>query len=302
MREPVTVGEALARARAALAAAGVADAGREAAWLLGHVLGCSAGALLARRDEPLTPEAREAYEALVARRSAREPLQYILGTAEFLGLTFRVTPAVLIPRLDTAVLVEEAVARLRDWRARRAAAGGPAAPAGELRVADIGTGSGAIAVAVAHLLPEAQVVAVDVSAAALAVAEENARRNGVAGRVRFRLGDLAAPLAEEGGRFAAILSNPPYIPEGDIPGLMPEVRDWEPRLALAGGQDGLAFFRRLAREAAPLLLPGGFLGVEVGIGQAPAVAALFREAGLVDVAVYRDTAGVERAVFGSAAP
>lgn len=299
MREPVTVGEALARARAALAAAGVADAGREAAWLLGHVLGCSAGALLARRDEPLPAEAWEAYEALVARRSAREPLQYILGTAEFLGLTFRVTPAVLIPRLDTAVLVEEAVARLRAWRA---AAGGPAAPAGELRVADIGTGSGAIAVAVAHLLPEAQVVAVDVSAAALAVAEENARRNGVAGRVRFRLGDLAAPLAEEGGRFAAILSNPPYIPEGDIPGLMPEVRDWEPRLALAGGQDGLAFFRRLAREAAPLLLPGGFLGVEVGIGQAPAVAALFREAGLVDVAVYRDTAGVERAVFGSAAP
>lgn len=290
---PQTVGEALARARAQLAAAGVADAEREAAWLLAHVLGCRAGALVARRSEPLAPEASEEYAALVARRAAREPLQYILGTEEFMGLTFRVTPAVLIPRLDTAALVEQAVARLT---------GGAAEARGVLRVADIGTGSGAIAVAVAHLLPHAQVVAVDLSPEALAVAAENARLNGVADRVRFRQGDLLAPLAEEGGRFAAILSNPPYIREDEIAGLMPEVRDWEPRLALVAGDDGLAFYRRLAREAPAFLEPGGFLGVEVGIGQAPAVAALFREAGLKDVAVCRDTAGVDRAVFGSVAP
>jgi len=301
----VTVGEALARARAQLAAAGVDGAEREAAWLLAHVLGCRAGALLARRGEPLAGQAADAYAALVARRAAREPLQYILGTEEFLGLTFRVTPAVLIPRLDTAVLVEQAVARLAGRTAGLPAGGAPAGAAdrrGALRVADIGTGSGAIAIAVAHRVPEAHVVAVDLSREALAVAEENARLNGVADRVSFRQGDLLAPLAEEGGRFAAILSNPPYVREADLTGLMPEVRDWEPRLALVAGEDGLVFFRRLVREAPAFLAPGGFLGVEVGIGQAPAVAELFRQAGLADVAVHPDTAGVERAVFGSVAP
>lgn len=332
---PITVGEALARARAQLASAGVEGAEREAAWLMAHVLGCTAGVLIGRKAEPLAPETARAYAALTARRAAREPLQYILGTEEFLGLTFRVTPAVLIPRLDTAVLVEQAVARLAAWAAGVApaaggvraaggaraaggvwaAGGAPAAgdlrieggaraaggvrAAGGLRVADIGTGSGAIAVAVAHRVPAAHVLAVDVSREALAVAAENARLNGVADRVRFRQGDLVAPLREEGGRFAAILSNPPYISEAELTGLMPEVRDWEPRLALSAGADGLAFFRRLVREAPAFLLPGGFLGVEVGIGQAQAVAGLFREAGLVDVAVYPDTAGVERAVFGS---
>ncbi len=332
---PIRVGEALARARTQLAAAGVDDAAREAAWLLAHLLGCSAGALAGRQAEPLAAETADAYAKLTARRAAREPLQYILGTEEFMGLTFRVTPAVLIPRLDTAVLVEQAVARLEAWAAAglagsaaakgsagsAAAEGSAAQAAGVLRVADIGTGSGAIAIAVAHRLPEAHVVAVDVSGEALAVAAENARLNGVADRVRFLQGDLLAPLAAEerpvaalphdavaaapppeaGGGFAAILSNPPYISEAELTGLMPEVRDWEPRLALAAGEDGLSFFRRLAQEAPAFLVPGGFLGVEVGIGQAQAVAGLFREAGLVDVAVYKDTAGVDRAVFGSVA-
>ncbi|MEW8976948.1 MAG: peptide chain release factor N(5)-glutamine methyltransferase [Symbiobacterium sp.] len=293
-----SVGEALAGARQRLRAADVDGADREAAWLLAHVLGCSAGALLARRDEPLPQEADEAYAALVARRERREPLQYILGTEEFMGLTFRVTPAVLIPRLDTAVLVEQAVARL--------------AGRGPVRVADVGTGSGAIAVAVAHRLPAARVVAVDVSPSALAVAAENARLNGVADRVELRQGDLLEPLRADAPAaagigaddvwFDAILSNPPYISEPELEGLMPEVRDWEPRLALAAGPDGLIFYRRLAAEAPAFLRPGGFLGVEVGAGQAGAVAGLFRAAGFVGITVHADTAGVDRAVFGSVAP
>ena len=293
-----SVGEALAGARQRLRAAGVDGADREAAWLLAHVLGCSAGALLARRDEPLPQEADEAYAALVARRERREPLQYILGTEEFMGLTFRVTPAVLIPRLDTAVLVEQAVARL--------------AGRGPVRVADVGTGSGALAVAVAHRLPAARVVAVDVSPSALAVAAENARLNGVADRVELRQGDLLEPLRADAPAaagigaddvwFDAILSNPPYISEPELEGLMPEVRDWEPRLALAAGPDGLIFYRRLAAEAPAFLRPGGFLGVEVGAGQAGAVAGLFRAAGFVGITVHADTAGVDRAVFGSVAP
>lgn len=285
-----TVAGLLAGARARLAAAGVDGADREAAWLLAHVLGCTAGALAARRAEVLAPAAAAQFEALVTRRAAREPLQYILGTEEFMGLTFRVSPAVLIPRQDTAVLVEQAVARLAEVAERE-----------PVLVADVGAGSGAIAVAVAHLLPRARVVAVDLSAAALAVAAENAQLNGVGDRVDFRQGDLLAPLGDEAARFDAILSNPPYIGEAEIPGLMPEVRDWEPRIALSPGSDGLAVYRRLVREAPPLLGPGGFLGVEVGIGQAQAVAGLFRAAGFRGIAVHPDSAGVERAVFGSVA-
>lgn len=280
-----TVRAALAAAAERLAAAGVADAEREAGWLLAHSLGCSAGALRLRAAEALAPDQAGAFEGLLARRAAREPLQYILGSEEFLGLSFRVTPAVLIPRLDTEVLVLEAVERL--------------AGRGPVRLADIGTGSGAIAVALAHLLPEAAVVAVDLSPEALAVAAENARANGVAGRVEFRQGDLLAPLAGE--RFDAILSNPPYIGEDEMAGLMPEVREYEPHLALTPGADALVIYRRLAAGAPALLKPGGLLGVEVGYRQAADVAAVFRQAGLLEVAVFQDTAGNDRAVFGSKA-
>ncbi|MFZ5827421.1 MAG: peptide chain release factor N(5)-glutamine methyltransferase [Bacillota bacterium] len=280
-----TVRAALASAAEQLAAAGVADAEREAVWMLAHLLGCSAGALRLRASEHLGAEGAAAFAAMVARRARREPLQYILGSEEFLGLSFQVTPAVLIPRLDTETLVKQALAYLSGR--------------GEVMVADIGTGSGAIAVAVAHLLPLARVVAVDLSPEALAVAQANAARNGVADRVEFREGDLLAPLGAE--RFDAILSNPPYIGEDEMAGLMPEVREWEPRLALSPGSDGLLAYRRLASEAPARLKPGGMLGVEVGAGQARAVASLFRQTGLVDVTLYHDTAGIERVVIGSAA-
>lgn len=278
-----TIGAALAEAARRLEAAGVSNARREAGWMLAHLMGCSAGALRLRAQEDLPPDVAEGFRALVERRTRREPLQYILGTEEFLGLTFRVTPAVLIPRPETEVLVEEAVRRLRGR--------------GPVRVADIGTGSGAIAVALAHRLPGATVVATDISPEALAVAGENAAANGVS--VEFRQGDLLAPLAGE--QFDAILSNPPYIGEAELEGLMPEVRDWEPRVALTPGEDGLEVHRRLAFGAPALLRPGGFLAVEVGIGQAGQVADLFARAGLVGITRHLDPGGIERVVIGSVA-
>jgi len=277
-----TIRAALAAAADRLAAAGVESPDREACWLLAHLLGSSVGAVRVRSDSDLSVDDVRAFHALVARRERREPIQYILGTEEFLGLTFAVTPAVLIPRLDTETLVMEAVSRLQGR--------------GPVRVADIGTGSGAIAVAAAHLLSQARVVGVDLSADALAVAAENAERNGVAQRVEFRQGDLLAPLGNE--RFDAILSNPPYIADDEVARLMPEVRDWEPRLALTPGPDGYTLYRRLSADAPAHLRTGGFLGVEVGIGQAEAVSQLMMEAGFLQVTVHPDTAGVDRAVFG----
>jgi release factor glutamine methyltransferase len=274
-----TVRAALAGAAQRLTRAGVEDADREAAWLLAHVLGTSAGVLRLRGAEPLCREAADAYAALVDRRAGREPLQYVLGTEEFMGMTFQVSPDVLIPRYDTETLVREAAALLR----------------GPVRVADIGTGSGAIALGLAALLPEAAVIAVDISAAALAVAAGNAKANGLEGRIQFRQGDLTGPLAGE--RLDAVISNPPYIPEAEWARLMPEVRDFEPRSALTPGADGLLFYRRLAAEAPSLLKAGGFLAVEVGYDQGPAVATLFTDHGL-QVTVRQDTAGIDRVVIG----
>lgn len=274
-----TVREALAGAARRLAGAGVADADREALWLLAHVLETTAGGLRLRTFEQLSSGVAAVYETLVARRAAREPLQYILGTEEFMGMTFRVSPAVLIPRLDTEVLVRESAARLH----------------GSVRVADIGTGSGAIAVGLARLLPQARVVAVDISPEALEVARANAAANGVGERVEFRLGDLLEPLGDE--RFDAVISNPPYIGEAEWAELMPEVQRYEPRGALTPGSDALLYYRRLAAGAPALLRSGGFLAAEVGYDQAAAVSDLFARAGLL-VSTFADTAGIDRVIMG----
>lgn len=255
-----------------LAAAGVENPSREAGWLQAALLGVRRADLLGR---DLTPVEADLYDAWVARRCSREPLQYIIGTQEFMGVTFAVTPAVLIPRPETEVLVQQALARLEPGSA----------------VADIGTGSGAIAVLMA--LHGHRVWAVDISAEALAVAEQNAHAAGAP--VRFYVGDLLAPL--EGLKFDAILSNPPYVAEAELPGLEPEVREYEPRTALVTGTgDPLHFYRRLAAEAPQLLKTNGFLGVEVGTGQAEAVGALLRTAGFTPAA-YRDAQGHERTVI-----
>lgn len=258
---------------------GIESARLESELLLAATLGLDRIGLYINFERPLDVEELVVFRERVRRRARREPLQYILGETEFWSLMFMVGPAVLVPRADTEVLVEEALTRLE----------------GEAKVLDVGTGSGAIAIALAHEKPGIMVTALDCSEAALEVARENARRNNVADRVNCLVGDLAALPA---GPFDMLVSNPPYIPTRDWEQLMPEVRDYEPRLALDGGDDGLQAFRRLTAQAGQVLSPGGWLLVEVGIGQAADVSALFRTAGLIDVEQRDDYAGIPRVVKG----
>ena len=263
-----------------LAARGVENARLEAEWLLCAVTGLDRVGLYLNFEKPLATEELAAYRAMVARRGRREPLQHILGTQEFCGLEFEVTPAVLIPRHDTETLVNEALARLP----------------GAHSILDIGTGSGCIAVALAHRLPGVSVTATDISEDALVVARRNAGRNGVA--IEFLQGSLLEPVA--GRHFDLIVSNPPYIPSSDIETLQPEVRDFDPRGALDGGEDGLDVYRALVPAAATLLNTDGWLFLEVGIGQAADVARMFRAAGAYDEPIITcDQARIERVVGAS---
>lgn len=257
---------------------GIDSGRRDAELLLGAILRLDRVGLYLQFDRPLEQPELDAYRALVVRRAKREPLQYILGETEFWSLPFSVSPAVLIPRPDTEVLVEEAL-RL---------APGP-------RILDVGTGSGVLAVVLAREWPDAEVVALDICPQVLAMAVANARRNGVEGRVRFIEGDLVRLPA---GAFDLIVSNPPYIPAADLDGLMPEVRDFEPRRALDGGSDGLDPYRALAAQAETSLTPNGWLLVEVGIDQAAAVQQLFSDAGLTEVFCRADYGGIPRVVGG----
>ena len=251
----------------------------DAELLLGDTLALDRVGLYLNYDRPLSAMELESFRAAVARRAKREPLQYIRAQAEFWSLPFTVSPAVLIPRSDTEVLVEEALKRI----------------AGPGRILDVGTGSGAIAIAIAHERPEAKVEAVDLSPEALAVARGNAEANGVAERVTLSQGDLRQL---QGAGYDLVVSNPPYIPSADLAALMPEVRQFEPLLALDGGADGLSAYRLLAVQARALLKPGGWLLLEVGINQAAAVTELLRAAGLVEIFTRADYAGVARVVGG----
>lgn len=279
MSETWTVLKVLQWTTGYLQQAGVENGRLDGELLLAAALGLDRVGLYLNYDRPMAPAELEYFRGFVKRRARREPLQYILGTTEFWSLPFRVSPDVLIPRADTEILVEEALKR----------AGGAST------ILDVGTGSGAIAVAMAHELPESQVVAVDCSPQALAVARDNAVLNGVDGRISFQEGDLFDLKSAE---YDLILSNPPYIPAADIPALMPEVRDHEPRSALVGGDDGLEAYRALARQAPALLKARGWLLVEVGIGQAEEVAALLKAAALTDISVRADYAGIPRVVGG----
>lgn len=258
----------------------------DAEVLLAHVLEKQRIYLYVHFDEPLQPGELAAYREMIKKRVLRVPVAQILGEKEFMGLTFKVTADTLVPRPDTEILVQAAVDRLR-------------AMAGEepLRFADIGTGSGAICLSVLHYLADTVADTVDISPAARAVAEENAASLGLADRVTFHTGDLLQPLS--GISFAAILSNPPYIPEADIAKLAPEVRLKEPHTALSGGQDGLDFYRRLANEAPAMLVPGGFTAFEVGVDQAGDVADLLKANPLIDrTEILPDYAGIDRVVVG----
>lgn len=284
----MTVGELTRVGTAWLARAGIGQAGRETVWLLERALGMTALDLRLNESRTVAGEALSRARQLLARRASREPLQYLLGTQEFCGLEFEVNQAVLIPRPETELLVETAL---------RCAGSSPATR--RPVVADIGTGSGCIAVALATRLPRGMVYAVDCSREALRVACRNADRLGAADRVVFLEGDLLAPLEARGlgNRLDLIVANPPYIAERNWDELQPEVRLFEPRIALAGGHDGLAVYRRLVPAAARGLRTGGWLVMEVGQGQAEAVRALIEATGCYGpVEVFPDQAGILRVV------
>jgi release factor glutamine methyltransferase len=251
----------------------------DAQVLLAHVLGKDRVYLYTHFDQPLGPDELAKYRALIQRRLAGEPVAYLVGEKEFRSLTFAVDKRVLVPRPDTEATVEAALALL------------PADAVG--RVVDIGTGSGAIALTIKKERAQLEVLAVDRSADAAAVARANAERLGLA--VEILEGDLFAPVAAR-GPFILIVSNPPYIPSDHIAALAPEVRN-EPMLALDGGEDGLDVVRRLIKEAPPLLAPNGALVLEIGAGQAEAVVELFAADGRYEAATStKDLAGIERAV------
>jgi len=264
---------------------GIFSARLEADLLVAHALGLERIALFLDPERPLISAELQQIRALVARRRAREPIAYILGQREFYGRRFRVSRDVLIPRPDTETLVDEAKRFLVE-----------SAPEGS--VLDVCTGSGAIGVTLAAECPDRTLVLSDVSAEALAIAQENAADNAVGARLTLRRGDLFEVLGAD-ERFACITINPPYIGAHELPELEADVRDFEPRLALDAGADALSFYRRIAAGVAAHLVPGGALFVEVGMGQAPEVRALLEASGLTDLRVTRDLAGIERVVAGT---
>ena len=262
-----------------LAGKGVDNARLEAEWLLSSALGLDRVGLYVNFEKPLTDAELALYRMMVTRRARREPLQYILGTQEFMGLEFETTPAALIPRCDTETLVEQTINRSD----------------GADLILDIGVGSGCIAVALANKLPNVQICGVDPSAAALELAQRNATKHGVA--VTLKQGSLFEPFA--GTRFDLIVSNPPYIATAEFASLQPEVRDYEPRVALDGGPDGLDFYRSIIPAAPDHLSPSGWLLFEVGIGQAEQVLGFFAATGrFAELFTAKDPAGIERVVGG----
>jgi release factor glutamine methyltransferase len=349
----LTIREAYVKASSFLQQNGVSEAVSCAELLLQHVLGWDRSELLLRWQEPFPREREELWQLLLDRKAAGEPVQYIIGEQEFYGLPFTVTPAVLIPRPETELLVEQIVMlgkqlwpEERGTGARDQADGAGAAGVseaklvedaighrGEVRdqadgsratgaseakpteeatgsvergegeavmplIADIGAGSGAIAVSLAVQCPRWRVMSSDISPAALAVARANAERHGVGERITFLEGDLLVPYLERGLRLDAVVSNPPYIPEADEAGLQPEVRLHEPRTALYGGADGLELYRRLITQLAELDAMPALIGLEVGQGQADEVARLLGQVGPWDeIRIVPDFAGIARHVI-----
>jgi release factor glutamine methyltransferase len=305
---------------AELSLAGVADACWQAELLLRSVTDLSRAAFLAYPSRELDGREIERYREALRQRALGVPLQYIVGYTEFFGREFRVTPAVLIPRPDTETLVEEALrvcsahfalcefARTRKFTSTSHLVNLPehadslalrtgecVSGTAENVLLDLCTGSGCVGLTLAAEVPELQVYLTDISDAALAVAAENAARLGVSDRVQFRQGDLFGPV--EGMRFGMITANPPYIPSAEIPTLASDVQS-EPRIALEGGEDGLAYYRRIAALAPSFLIPGGWLLLEIGCTQAHAVQSLLASAHFTELFVRQDLAGRDRVVGG----
>jgi release factor glutamine methyltransferase len=282
----VTLAEAINAASAKLTTAGIPTARRDAEVLLSFVLLRDRAWLFTHIHDALDDEAGRVFEATIRRRALREPLQYVTGRQEFWGLEFTVTPDVLIPRPETELLVETALKIIGD--ADRA-----------VSIIDLCAGSGCIAVCLAKELPSARIFATDLSGKALSVARENARKHGVLERILFLEGDLFRPLEKLDihGQVDIIASNPPYVRSGELRTLQPEVRDYEPEMALVAGPEGTEIHQKIINEASEYLKPHGVIIMELGLGQAEALVQMCRSTGRYDVPeVYKDLAGIERVI------
>jgi len=264
-----------------LTTAGNITAKLDAEFLMAHILGCErAGLYTFSRD--LSKAEQSQFDGYVEQRLTGEPVAYILGEQAFWTLELKVNEHTLIPRPDTETLVEAVLSRTKDSTSKT--------------ILDLGTGSGCILLSLLSELKSAKGLGVDISTGALAVAAENAEANGLAGRADFEESDWFAKVERPDGGFSVIVSNPPYIPEADIKGLMPDVQNFEPLSALEGGPDGLGPYRIIADEAGAYLTDSGLVAVEVGIHQAEDVVSLFFTAGFINIEKHKDLAGIERVV------
>ena len=279
-----TVAALIDEASRILAAVGVESSRLDAELLLAHVLGKARRWLWTYPDVQISAKDEAAFVVLLERRRRREPLPYLLGEWEFYGRSFTVSPAVLVPRPETELLVEAVLS----WARRHDAA----------LMVDVGTGSGVIAVTCALELTAARFYAIDLSVDALAMAQANAERHGVAERITWLQGDLLQPVRAMGGPpVDAIVANLPYIAEEEMSSLMPEVRDYEPRMALAAGAGGLQLIRRLIEESPAILRSGGLLAMELGCGQAEQVSAILQDGGWQEIRIIEDYAGIPRHIL-----
>jgi release factor glutamine methyltransferase len=283
---PLSIREALLWGARVLCQAGIENSRLDAEVLLRYLLDMEKEQLCLNTEAPIDAGQKAGFRELLLRRAQREPVAYITGRKEFWSLDFVVTPAVLIPRPETELLVEVALQYV-EQPARRSS----------VRVLDLGTGSGAISVCLAKEKPTAEIFAVDISPVALDVALINARRHGVAGQIRFLAGDLFAPIKPLREIFNVIVSNPPYVRTGELSTLAPEITQWEPMTALDGGADGVDTYRRIIGAAHEYLSPGGAIVLEIGADMRPAVAELFAcSGGYGRASVYRDYAGKDRVI------
>ncbi len=268
-----------------LLAAEIPDGAWDAECLLEYVLGCDRTRFLSEGSREMSEREEAFYRELVEKRKKHMPLQYLTGIQEFMGLPFKVNESVLIPRQDTECLVELALRELEKAEME--------IQSKTIRILDVCTGSGCIAVSLAKLVGNAEVTALDISREALAVAQENSRLNHCS--VNFVESDLFEKIM---GTYHVIVSNPPYIPSSEIEGLMEEVSSFEPRLALDGKEDGLSFYRRIIPQAGLFLEPKGWLFFEIGCSQGAEVSKQMEEAGFSDVRIKQDLAGLDRIVYG----
>lgn len=283
----MTIGEILIRAKEVLAYSGVPEPEADAEVLLAHVIGMNRLGMLLQKTRDISLPEEERLEKMIGERVTRKPVQYIIGEHEFWSLTFKVSQDVLIPRPETEILIEVALNTL----------GVSGKPHGSLKVLDLCTGTGILAVVLAKEFPGSLVYAVDVSERALAVARENAGRHGVSDRITFLEGDLFGPVLDKKEYFDVIVSNPPYVPRDILCDLMPEVRDFEPRLALDGGPEGLCILRRIVHVAGEYLKRDGWVFLEIGYGQGKEVPGEIQKSGRFhNLRVIPDYSGIERII------